>query len=459
MKKKLDKASLLTTLVIILLCVFFVVGFTYGLSTVMDMEGTVPPVVNEEGLTPPPQTADEALSFLNKALDKVKSEKPKTETGASFGIDGDSLDTDGSEQFRQVLEYIKGSAQNCLADTLEKPSTDFYEGAEKILRLPNIASGDINDFTCEYITYICPSCGLSSDEPLDECESCGCEKPYNLTYQDKYRITLNLRVDENVLAACFAPRTSEESLKLINDAVDGKAKLKKIDVEYTDLTIYFEVDRLTDKITKLSYRKGMNIGFDTADAFIGEWSKIKGGNVSFAMSESYDYTFTWPALTLNNHYVSIEPKGNDNLLATLTCDNPTEYDVTWKSSDESIVTVDNEGYFDAGKKLGRATITATYNFGDITYSDECIIDVKVSVDSLSMKDKKISLKAGETEKLTVKVKPSDATVKTLTWYTEDESIAYVDADGTVHAVKPGTVTVYCLSDDGYYKSSSEVTVV
>lgn len=458
MKKNLDKASLLTTVVTVILCIFFVGGFIIGLNIVLDMEGTFPPVLNEEGLTPAPETAEEALGFLNKSLEKVKNELPKTDTDAAFSIDGDSIKTDASEQFGQSLAYIKGNVESYLADSVDKPSSDYYEDSSNVVRLPKITDDMITGFTCNYIYYQCPSCSKTIDEPLDHCEDCGGERAYELRYADKYKITLELAVQDDVLNTCFAPRSEAEYMKLANDALEGRAALGKIDIEYTGLSVYFEIERLTDKITYLSYQKNMNASFDAGNAFTGDWSKIKGGNVSFDISERFNTSFTWPALTLSEHYMSVEPKGSENLLATLTCDDPTAYEVRWQSSDESIVTVDNEGYFNAGKNPGKAIITASYEFGGITYSDECEIDVKVSIERLSMNHKKVSLNVGETEQLAVKFKPSNATVQTLTWYSENESIATVDPDGTIHAVAPGKVTVYCLSDDGYYKSTSEVTV-
>lgn len=461
MKQKKDKASLLTTGVVILLCVFFVGGFIWGLSIVTDMEGTYPPVVNEEGITPAPENGEEALAFLEKALSKVEKECPKTETGASFSIDADSVETDGSAQFAEALSYIRGSVEGYLSESVEKLSTEFYQSTDSVLRLPGITPDRISSIACDYIYYECSSCGRTSDEPLDNCETCGNELPYNLRYTDNYRIHLyldDLDKDGKTADECFAPREKSVYMKLANDALEGRAELSDIDIGYSGLEIYFEINRLTDKLVSLSYIKPVTVSFDATDAFTGDWSRFGGGKVKFTLTEKYTLNFTWPALTLNEHYMSIEPKGNDNLLATLTCDNPTEYTVTWVSSDESIVKVDDEGYFDAGKHQGKAVITASYEFGGITYSDECEIEVKNSVERLGMKHKKVRLSVGETEQLSVSFKPKNATIQTLKWYSPDESIATVDENGTVRGVAPGVVKVYCLSDDGYYKSTCEVTV-
>lgn len=458
MKKKLDKASLLTTGVVVILCIFFVGGFIIGLNMVLDMEGNYPPAVNEEGLTPAPEAAGDALDFLNKSIAKAGEDRPKIQTNSRFGIDGDSIETDCSEQFRQACLFVKGNVEDCLAQSVGKPSCDFYEDNGKVIQAPAISPSQIEDFTCDYIYYQCPSCGVTSDEPLEECEPCGGERAYQMKYSDNYRVSLTLTPSDAALDACFGQKDKADYLAVVNEALGDKAKITGADVEYTGLTVYYEINRLTDKITYLRYSREMTVSFDASGAFTGEWAKYEGGSVSFTLSESFDYSFTWPALTLSAHVMSVEPKGSDNLLATLTCDDPTAYDVTWKSSDESIVTVDNEGYFDAGKKTGKATITASYEFGGITYSDECEVNVKVSIERLSMHPKKVKLPVGAEQKLTVKFKPAKATIQTLTWYSEDESIATVDKDGTVRAVAPGKVTVYCLSDDDYFKSTCEVTV-
>ena len=61
MKKQVDKTKVLTAAVITILCLIFVVGFIYGLNSVLAMEGADPPVVNEPPATPAPTSAQEAI--------------------------------------------------------------------------------------------------------------------------------------------------------------------------------------------------------------------------------------------------------------------------------------------------------------------------------------------------------------------------------------------------------------
>ena len=176
------------------------------------------------------------------------------------------------------------------------------------------------------------------------------------------------------------------------------------------------------------------------------------------MNEYKNFSFTWPALTLNKELVEIEPKSTDNLLATLTCEDPLAMTVTWVSSDDSVATVDADGYIGTTAKTGEAVITASYEYLGKTYSDTCLVKVKTPVESMKMSKKNISLEIGETFELSTKISPKKATIQTVKWYSENEAVAVVDENGVVSAVGEGTVIVYALSDDGYFRSTCEVTV-
>ena len=84
----------------------------------------------------------------------------------------------------------------------------------------------------------------------------------------------------------------------------------------------------------------------------------------------------------------------------------------------------------------------------------------VPVTAITLNKTETSIKVGATETLSVtSVLPEEATDKTYTWKTSDETKATVDQDGKVTAVAEGTVTIYAEANDGSgVKGNCTVTV-
>ena len=125
------------------------------------------------------------------------------------------------------------------------------------------------------------------------------------------------------------------------------------------------------------------------------------------------------------------------LTATVSPDDATEKTVTWSSSDETVATVDETGTVTA-VKVGEATITA--QAGEQTAT--CKVTVKpIPVSSITLDKTSLTLTEDESATLTATVKPDNATDKTVIWSSSDASIAKVDQNGKVTAVKEGTATI------------------
>lgn len=77
------------------------------------------------------------------------------------------------------------------------------------------------------------------------------------------------------------------------------------------------------------------------------------------------------------------------------------------------------------------------NEADVEKAD----DEKIEVSSISLDKDILNMLAGNTYKLTATVTPEDATEKTVTWKSGDESIATVEQDGLVTAVGEGEVMI------------------
>ena len=130
--------------------------------------------------------------------------------------------------------------------------------------------------------------------------------------------------------------------------------------------------------------------------------------------------------------------------------------VTWKSSNEAICTVTDQGLVTA-TGIGSTVVTATTVDGGLTAT--CVVKVLQHVISISLNQTTLSLKVGETDKLQATISPDNADNKTVKWSTSNEQLATVDGEGNVEALKAGEVWITATSDDNpEIKASCKVTI-
>ena len=133
-----------------------------------------------------------------------------------------------------------------------------------------------------------------------------------------------------------------------------------------------------------------------------------------------------------------------SITATVKPDDATNKELTWKSSDTAVATVDATGKV-TGKKTGSATITATAQDGS-GVSGSCTVTVLSPVKKVTVEPANLTLGKNKsyTLKATVDVQPGTDT--SVTWTSSDTTIATVDATGKVTAKdKVGTVTITATS--------------
>lgn len=110
--------------------------------------------------------------------------------------------------------------------------------------------------------------------------------------------------------------------------------------------------------------------------------------------------------------------------------------VTWTSANENIATVKN-GVVTA-KAVGATKITATVG----THKAECTVTVNAKLTGIKVTPDKVTVEKGQTANLNVAYLPADTTdEKAVTWKSENENVATVDANGVVTAVAGGTTKI------------------
>ena len=82
----------------------------------------------------------------------------------------------------------------------------------------------------------------------------------------------------------------------------------------------------------------------------------------------------------------------------------------------------------------------------------------VKVTGVKLDKTEATLMVGETVQLSATVEPANATEKSISWKTDDSSIANVDGKGLVTAVKGGTTTISVITKDGNMTAKFTITV-
>ena len=160
--------------------------------------------------------------------------------------------------------------------------------------------------------------------------------------------------------------------------------------------------------------------------------------------------------------VTVAINTTSQLVPTISPSNATNKQLVWSSDNEKIATVNN-GYV-KGLANGTTIVRAKASDGS-GLEASCEISVVVPVTSVKIEETSLNVPIHSTSSsIKFEVSPKNATIKTVSWSSSDESIATVDSKGKVTGKKGGTVTITATSNEtpanGKPKSASiKVTVV
>lgn len=108
------------------------------------------------------------------------------------------------------------------------------------------------------------------------------------------------------------------------------------------------------------------------------------------------------------------------------------------SSSSSKSTTSSSSSSSSSKSTTSSTSSSTSNIEPSTVE---VTEIKINEDIEN-------IEVGESRILTTTIMPSNASDKSITWKSSDESIATVTSYGTVKAIKPGIVTITATSSNG-----------
>ncbi len=279
---------------------------------------------------------------------------------------------------------------------------------------------------------------------------------------------------------------------------DGKVSASStVNVEKVETVIPANGIKINKTSLKLAYGQSFNLSAEVTPSNASNkkvvWSSSNAGLVSvdqtgkIAVVANQNGTATITAATEDGKYskkvtvtttrVAVIPTNVNLNVTKITLNSNASYRftatvlpadadnkrVTWKSSNNKILTVDQNGNITINKNQdAKVVVTATTKSGNVSASVEITIKkVDVPVTGISVDKANISVKYGTTAKITTTVYPAEATNKNVIYKSSNAKKVSVNKNGVVKAISnySGTVKVTVTTRDGNYKRVVKVRII
>ena len=244
----------------------------------------------------------------------------------------------------------------------------------------------------------------------------------------------------------------------VTDILLNKTSLSLQTGQSETLTATVKPDNATDKSVKWSsYPEGIvtvsSTGKVTAIAS-GETKVYCTANDGSGVKATCDVTVTNPKpdkIVLPSE-ATVTAGQALTLTPTVTPANA-EYTLTWSSDDETVATVNQNGVV-TGVKKGKTFINVETDNGKTAY---CKLTVTAAEPASIELPKNATVTVGETITITPTITPEGAET-TLTWKSDDETVARIDANGVLTGVAEGLALVTVSTAKGLTSNACKVTV-
>ena len=189
-----------------------------------------------------------------------------------------------------------------------------------------------------------------------------------------YYLTFNIDYDEitkdkNLLKYFSIDETKsvkEEFIKEISSVCDvryGKATP-------VSFTVTAKINRFNDKIDNITFDGVYAV--EATVKFIDKLEVFGTKEISFEYNLSKTYEYSYAGIDFSESSVTLEPGDEIALSVNAVIENDSEYEVSFKSSDETVATVDEMGYVKGIKESDEPIIiTVTLKYLNEVFTDEC----------------------------------------------------------------------------------------
>lgn len=157
---------------------------------------------------------------------------------------------------------------------------------------------------------------------------------------------------------------------------------------------------------------------------------------------------------------SVQEGKTIQLTAAVLPANATNRTVTWSiTAGNNFATIDQTGLLTA---TAQGSVTVQASAGGVTDTKTITVTARpagdIRVTDVSLDKTSAPLSVGGSVTLIPTVSPASATDRTVSWRSSDDSVATVDSNGVVRAVKSGSATITVTTSDGGKQATCLVTV-
>lgn len=204
---------------------------------------------------------------------------------------------------------------------------------------------------------------------------------------------------------------------------------------------------------KIAYvdTKGVVVGISKGTAIITARTEDKGYTAASIVNvvEKNSYEVPVTGIKLNKTAMVMKIGEDERLTAIISPLHATNKNVSWKSEDTTIASVDNSGLVKALKQ-GLTKITATTEDGKYSASCSVYVEYRKGIDPVKIKINKhvLILKIKQRYTLKAIITPKVGRSKDVIWKSMNPDVATIDKNGRVTPIKAGTTTITVSTKDG-----------
>lgn len=397
--------------------------------------------------------------YATVAVDDESFSLPKATVMPSTQL---STQQDAEEYFADVLANASESGEVSVSlqnnVSFSEISADMTEERNSLFKfaVEGLTGEMAAMFSADKITYG-EKAELISPDVADKADQVTFEED---TENELYKIELIYDLPEKDISDGFFLHEDSEAFSLVEEQLKSICNIEENEKILEHIRVYAEIDFTSDKLRTMKISRLYSVGSDVE--FTGDLASFGTAHADMSVLLEREYSVDYAGIEISQDEIFLTANGYDNLSVIAGVDENAaadEFSLVFTSGDESIVTVDEKGVVEAvNVSETPAIIKAELNYLGKTYTDEVRVFVVHEAESVSLNERKLEIKAGESASLTATVKPKKATIKDVQWYSLDESVATVDENGAVTAIGAGETKIIAVSVNGSHTVSCNVKV-